>query len=151
MTDHVAKPETRENLEAYLDALGVREGSYHLFGVHLDDAIVMDRRPDGWAVFHSERGGELSLNVHEHEADACADLLARVTSEDHVFFDLVAGPAPVADSDQAFDAWLHGYGVTREDLDPVDWKFDDVPWIPGPHWRRYFVRITAARRLAETP
>lgn len=149
--DHVAEPETREALAAHLGALGVREDSYHLFGAHLDDAMVMDRRPEGWVVFYSERGGEFSLSVHEHEADACADLLARVTSEEHVFFDLVAGPAPAAIADEAFDAWLNSRGVTREGLDPTDWKFDDVPWFPGPYWRRYFVRITAARRLAQTP
>jgi hypothetical protein len=27
-------------------------------------------------VFYSERGGEFSLSVHDHEADAYADLLA---------------------------------------------------------------------------
>jgi hypothetical protein len=85
------------------------------------------------------------------EADACADLLARVTAEEHVFFDLIAGPAPAAIADEAFDAWLDSRGVTREDLDPIDWKFDDVPWVRGPYWRGYFVRITAARRLAQTP
>jgi hypothetical protein len=151
MFDHIAEPETREALAARLGALGVRENTYHLFGAHLNDAIVMDRRPEGWVVFYSERGGESLLSVHEHEADGCADLLARVTSDEHVFFDLVAGPAPAAVADEAFDAWLNSRGVTREDLDPIDWKFDDVPWVPGPYWRRYFVRITAARRLAPTP
>jgi hypothetical protein len=59
--DHVAEPETREALSAHLGALGVREGSYHLFA-HLDDAMVMDRRPEGWVIFYSERGGEFSLS-----------------------------------------------------------------------------------------
>jgi hypothetical protein len=67
------------------------------------------------------------------------------------FFDLVAGPAPAARAHAAFDAWLNSRRVAREDLDPADWKFDDVPWVPGLYWRRYFVQITAARRLAETP
>ena len=51
-------PQTRDALAAHLDALGVRKGTYHLFGAHLEDAMVMDQRPEGWVVFYSERGGE---------------------------------------------------------------------------------------------
>ena len=148
--NRASTPETRDALAAYLDALGVQVGTYHLFGAHLSDAMVMDRRPEGWAVFYSERGGENSLIVHDHEADACADLLARLTSDDHVFFELVCGPAPSADADEAFGSWLDRRGLTRGDLDPTDWKYDDVPWISGPYWRRYFVRTTVARRLGKT-
>ena len=84
MPEHAAEPETRDALAAYLDALGIRGGTYHLFGAHLEDAMVMDRRPEGWVVFYSEREGVFSLTVHDHEADACADLLARLTSTEHV-------------------------------------------------------------------
>lgn len=150
MADDLTKPATRDALAAHLEALGVREGTYHLFGAHLDDAVVMDRRPEGWVVFYSERGGESSLAVHDEEASACTDLLARVIREEHVFFELVAGPAPTGEADEAFDAWLERRGITRDDLAPADWKYDDVPWVAGPYWRRYFVRITATRLLNQT-
>ena len=147
MTGHRAEPTSRDALADHLDALGVREGTYHLFGAHLDDATVMDRRPEGWVVFHSERGGEHSLAVHSDEASACADLLARLLREELVFFDFVAGPAPADEADEAFDAWLRERGIDREDLARTAWKRDDVPWTEGPYWRRYFVRIATIRRL----
>jgi hypothetical protein len=55
MPDHAAEPETRDALAAYLEALAIRGGTYHLFGAHLEDAMVMDRRPEGWVVFYSAR------------------------------------------------------------------------------------------------
>ena len=60
--------------------------------------------------------------MHDSEANACSDLLVRVTREDHVFFELVAGPAPAATADEEFDDWLRRRGVTRSDLNPADWK-----------------------------
>jgi hypothetical protein len=149
--DGGVRPDTRAGLLAHLQGLGVREDTYSLFGAHLDDALVMDQRCEGWVVFYSERGGESALAVHRSEAAACADLLSRLTSDDHVFFDLVAGPAPPAEADASFEDWLRRRGVTRDDLDADDWKLDDVPWLQGPYWRRYFVRITAIRQLAATP
>jgi hypothetical protein len=151
VTEQPAVPTNRDALADHLDALGVREGTYHLFGAHLDDAVVMDRRPEGWAVFYSERGGESSLTIHHDEASACADLLDRLVREQHVFFDLVAGPAPADDADQAFDTWLRDQGIDRESLAPSDWKADDVPWLSGPYWRRYFVRISKIRSLQHRP
>jgi hypothetical protein len=151
MTDDAVRPQSRDALAAQLEALGVREGTYHLYGAHFDDAMVMDERPEGWVVFYSERGGESSLKVHGDEASASADLFSRVCSETHVFFDLVAGPAPAAEADAAFDGWLKQRGVTRVNLDATDWKYDDVPWVPGANWRRYFVRITTIRQLDPTP
>ena len=148
--DDAVGPQSREALADELEALGVREGAYHLFGAHLDDGIVMDKRAEGWVVFYSERGGEYSLKVHRDEAGACGDLLTRVRSEPHVFFDLVAGPAPAVEADAAFDGWLTQRGVTHASLAATDWKYDDVPWVPGPYWRRYFVRIAAIRRLDPT-
>lgn len=147
MTYDPGAPQGRDVLAAHLEAIGVRESSYHLYGAHLDDAIVLDQRPEGWVVFYSERGGEYSLRVHDDEARACADVLSRLLGQGHVFFELVAGPAPAAEADAAFDEWLGQRGVTRSNLDVDDWKCDDVPWTDGPYWRRYFVRITALRRL----
>ncbi len=42
------------------------------------------------------------------------------------------------------------YPVTRADLDDAEWKMDEVPWVEGPRWRRYFVRVTTARRLGSS-
>lgn len=140
-------PRNREELASLLDAMGVRHGTYDLSGMHREDAIVMDRRSDGWVVFYSERGGEASLTTHAEEASACVDVLERLSGDEQVFFDLVVGPSPAAEADAAFDAWLDRRGASRSTLAPADWKFDDVPWVSGPYWRRYFLRITALRRL----
>jgi hypothetical protein len=48
----------RESLVELLDRMGVPGDAYHLFGAHLNDAVVIDHRPDGWVVFYSERGAE---------------------------------------------------------------------------------------------
>lgn len=151
VTDELSAPQSRDALAAHLDAVGIREGAYHLYGAHLHDAVVMDRRPEGWVVFYSERGGEYSLKIHSDEASACVDMLSRLISDAHVFFDLVAGPAPAPEADAAFDDWLRQRRTTRDELALTDWKFDDVPWVSGPYWRRYFMRITAMRRLKVTP
>jgi hypothetical protein len=143
-------PRDRQALAKVLDEMGVREGTYHLFGAHLDDAMVMDRRPEGWVVFYTERGSEFGIATHAVEARACADLLARVTAEEHVFFERVAGPAPADEADEAFGDWLNERGVTAAELSPSDWKSDDVPWVDGAYWRRYFVRIQAIRSLEQT-
>ena len=147
MSESPAEPTTRAALAEHLDALGVRKGTYSLSGALLDDALGIVRRPEGWIVYYSERGREDVLAVHEDETSACTDLLARLVREEHVFFQLVAGPAPFADADAAFYWWLQQRGITRADLAPTDWKYDDVPWTDGPYWRRYFVRITTIRRL----
>jgi hypothetical protein len=145
VSDELLAPQTRSQLADHLDAIGIRPDTYHLYGAHLNDAFVMDNRPEGWVVFYSERGGEFSVRVHRDEADACADLLVRVTADEHVFFELVAGPAPLDEADKAFEKWLSRQGVTRGDLSATDWKYEDVPSVEGPYWRRYFVRITAVR------
>ena len=146
MCEEVAAPRTRSQLADHLDAIGVRPDTYDLYGAHLDDGFVMDHRPEGWVVLYSERGSEFSAQLHRQEADACADLLAKVTANEHVFFQLVAGPAPVDEADKAFESWLSLRGMKCEDLSGTDWKYDDVPWVNGPYWRRYFVRTTAMRR-----
>lgn len=142
-----ALPRTRNALADHLNELGVSDNSYHLYGTHLDDVIVMDHRPEGWVVFYSERGGESALKLHTTEADACADLLDRRTRDEHVYFTLVAGPAPASEADAAFDSWLAERRASRASLLADDWKFDDVPWVAGPLWRRYFVRTTVVRLL----
>jgi len=61
-----------------LDRAGVPHDSYHLFGAHLNDAVVIDHRSRGWVVFYSERGTESDLRPHHSEDAACRDLLARL-------------------------------------------------------------------------
>ena len=71
-------PLTRESLQGLLDETGVPKDAYHLFGAHLDDAVVIDHRRQGWVVFYSERGAEFDLKTYQTEDAACRDLLARL-------------------------------------------------------------------------
>jgi len=145
--EYVGPPLTRQSLAAQLDSEGVAERAYSLYGAHMEDAIVLDNRPDGWVVFYSERGGESGLKTYAKESDACLDLLSRVLKNEHNRFDLVAGPAPPAEADAAFDLWLADHGLTRADLADVDWKSQDSAWYAGePDYRRYWVRITRMRQ-----
>jgi hypothetical protein len=147
MFDYVGPPLTRARLSDLLDAEGVADRAYSLFGAHKEDAIVLDNRPAGWVVFYTERGSERQLRTHELEAEACLDLLSRVLKDQHNRFDLVAGPAPPAEADEAFRLWLRDHGIDRTELAEVDWKFQDSPWKVGePDYRRYWIRITRARR-----
>lgn len=88
-----AGPRTCEGLARCLDGIGVDAGAYHLFGAHVDNAYVLDRRPSGLTVFYSERGGEFDIALHRDEADACMDLFARVTKDEHVVTGAGRGPA----------------------------------------------------------
>ncbi len=78
MVEYVGGPRTREALAGLLEQQGFRRNSYHLYGARLDDAIILDQRPQGWVVFYSERGGEYDLRAHRTEADACDDALNRL-------------------------------------------------------------------------
>jgi hypothetical protein len=141
-------PPTRDELGAYLDEIGVRHGTYHLYGAHLDDALVIDHRPSGWVVFYSERGGEDILATYVAEAEACSQLVTLLVREPHVFFELIAGPTPTAQADSEFDAWLVTHGISRADLADSDWKYDDVPWVSGqPPYRRYFIKTKVRQAL----
>jgi hypothetical protein len=141
-------PTTRDELGPYLDEIGVRQGTYHLYGAHVDDAHVIDHRPVGWVVFYSERGGEDILGSYATEAEACSQLVTRLIRESHVFFELIAGPAPATQADTEFDAWLVARRTSRTDLADNDWKYDDAPWVSGqPPYRRYFIRTTVRRAL----
>ena len=100
-------------------------------------------------VFYSERGTESVIGAHETEAEACRELYAQVITEDHNYFDLVAGPALPIEADEAFEHWLRSQRTDRSALAPDDWKYDDVPWkADSPYFRRYFVRITTIRELS---
>jgi hypothetical protein len=145
--DYTEPPLTRAALEDLLESLGVRPDTYSLYGAHLPDAIVMDQRPDGWVVFYTERGEESLLRTHTAESAACLDLLERVTSWDHNFFEMVAGPALPEAADAEFDAWLAERSLTREDLGPDEWKSQDSAWVRNePDYRRYWVRTASIRR-----
>jgi hypothetical protein len=73
-----APPLTREALASVLGQAGVAPTTYHLYGAHINDAVILDHRAVGWVVFYSERGGEFSLRRHGTEDAACRDLLARL-------------------------------------------------------------------------
>ncbi len=98
----------------------------------------------------SERRGESLLVVYPAESGTRSAVLGRVTADEHVFFDLVAGPAPREEADGRFDQWLAVRDVTRAGLDDAEWKMDEVPWVEGRRWRRCFVRVTTARRLGSS-
>ncbi len=149
--EYVGPPLTRTSLEALLNELGVQARAYSLYGAHLPESIVIDHRPSGWFVFYTERGDESGVRTHPVEADACLDLLGRVTSEDHNFFEMVAGPALPEIADAAFDEWLSQRSLTRHDLDLQEWKSQDSAWVAGqPYYRRYWVRAASVRRRLAT-
>ena len=90
------RPLTREDTAALLEDRGTPPDAFHLFGAHLEDAVVLDHRADGWVVFHSERGGENGRRRHATEDEACRDLLTRLAS--------TAGPRAVRPLDAAADS-----------------------------------------------
>ena len=53
--NRLVAPPTRSHLAEIFDAIGVRAGTYHLDGAHLDVAFVIDHRSGGWVVSYSER------------------------------------------------------------------------------------------------
>jgi len=71
-------PLTRQTLVGLLVHTGIQPDSYHLYGAHLNDALVIDHRPEGWVVHYSERGAEFDLRLHHSEDSASRDLLARL-------------------------------------------------------------------------
>ncbi|MDA8048148.1 MAG: hypothetical protein M0Z30_23415 [Actinomycetota bacterium] len=149
MFDYVGPQLTRARLADLLNAEGVADRAYSLFGAHKEEAIAIaiDNRPPGWVVFYTERGSERQLRTYDSEAEACLDLLSRVLGDEHNRFDLVAGPAPPAEADEAFRLWLQDHRIDRTELADVDWKVQDSPWKAGePDYRRYWIRITRARR-----
>jgi len=149
--EYVGPPLTRERLAVLLDRLGVQPTTYSLYGAHLPEAHVMDHRREGWVVFFTERGNELDLMSYRTEADACLALLNRVISEDHNFFELVAGPALPDVADNQFQAWLDDRCLSRDRLRLDDWKTQDSPWVANePDHRRYWVRTAAVRRLQQS-
>lgn len=81
MPEYVGTPLTRETTAALLERLGVPADRYHLSGAHINDALVLDQRPEGWVVFYTERGLESQHRAHETEAAACADLVERLLED----------------------------------------------------------------------
>ena len=71
MTDSI----TREVLAEILETRGVGDDRYHLYGAHLDQAVVMDHRGSEWVVFFSDRGVESGLRYFGNEQAACQFVL----------------------------------------------------------------------------
>ncbi len=151
MTQRRYVPRTRLALAAYLDALGLSPNKFSVYGdTSGGDSYVLDERAEGWVVSFAERGRKDPIAVYENEADACADMLSRVSKDLYGLCHRIAGPAPKSEADEAFDDWLRDFGVTRDDLRPEEWFYDDVQ-VEGPYWRRqYFIRKTTARRLFDS-
>lgn len=127
MYEYAGPPLTKESLAVLLDRLGVQPTTYSLYGAHSPEAHVLDHRREGWVVFFTERVNESDLMRYMTEADACLALLNRVTSEDHNFFELVAGPAIPDVADSQFQAWLDDRSLSRDQLTHDDRKTQDSP------------------------
>ena len=127
MYEYAGPPLTKESLAVLLDRLGVQPTTYSLYGAHSPEAHVLDHRREGWVVFFTERVNESDLMRYMTEADACLALLNRVTSEDHNFFELVAGPAIPDVADSQFQAWLDDRSLSRDQLTRDDRKTQDSP------------------------
>ena len=127
MYEYAGPPLTKESLAVLLDRLGVQPTTYSLYGAHSPEAHVLDHRREGWVVFFTERVNESDLMRYMTEADACLALLNRVTSEDHNFFELVAGPAIPDVADSQFQAWLDDRSPSRDQLTRDDRKTQDSP------------------------
>jgi hypothetical protein len=125
--EYAGPPLTKESLAVLLDRLGVQPTTYSLYGAHSPEAHVLDHRREGWVVFFTERVNESDLMRYMTEADACSALLNRVTSEDHNFFELVAGPAIPDVADSQFQAWLDDRSLSRDQLTRDDRKTQDSP------------------------
>jgi hypothetical protein len=68
-------------LEAVLRRFGVDPQFYDLEGRAQDDAFVLRHEGDGWHVYFAERGIHRDEKVHQTEADACDDLLERISRD----------------------------------------------------------------------
>lgn len=69
---------TRERLATLLEQFSIPEDAYSLDGGHPSEAFVIDRVPEGWVFYYSERGEENSRRVFADEDTACRYLLAEV-------------------------------------------------------------------------
>ncbi len=73
---------TVDTLRDRLDELGVPTERYSLSGAHSYDTYSLRRRGPVWSTFYSDHGNEGSLREFTSEAEACADLLRRLVTED---------------------------------------------------------------------
>ena len=62
-------------LRHLLDAEGIDPGAYSLDGGMPSETYVLERRPDGWLVYYSERGVRTAETRFESEDEACGHLL----------------------------------------------------------------------------
>lgn len=65
----------REALKALLDAENVDPSAYSLDDGMRFEAYVIERRPNDWSVYYSERGLRSGEVVFQSEDEACAHLL----------------------------------------------------------------------------
>ena len=63
-------------LRRVLDSEGIDPGAYSLDGGMPFETYVLERRPDCWLVYYSERGLRTAETRFESEDEACTHLLA---------------------------------------------------------------------------
>jgi hypothetical protein len=71
----VLMPMDTETLRHLLDAEGIDPHAYSLDGGMPYEAYVLERRPEGWLVYYSERGLRTQEAGFESESEGCAHLL----------------------------------------------------------------------------
>lgn len=75
----------RTDLKAELDRLEIPDRCYSIVGVSrgrippVDGGVHLDGGPGAWRVYGWERGEDFNVDVYEDEADACADMLSRMS------------------------------------------------------------------------
>ena len=81
----------REQLKEILDAKGVDQSRYSLFGgSNWADTKCLDKRKGNWAVYYVERGREYDEKTFSSEAEACKYLYDWILEE----FERPSSPPP---------------------------------------------------------
>lgn len=74
----------RESLRLRLAAENIDLRAVELDGGFADEALVLERRAIGWAVYYAERGLRSDERLFATEQDACAFVLDRVLRDPSV-------------------------------------------------------------------
>lgn len=69
-----------ESLRAAIQAAGIRDDAYMLLG-EADERYCLTHNNPWWSVFYAERGSRSYERGFESEAEACAELLTRLTAD----------------------------------------------------------------------
>lgn len=142
----------RSELADILFREGINPRCYGLHGGHADCTYVIDRRPDGWVVYFTERGSDSQHQYFDTEDEACRCLLNHVRADPDNYFQVVAGPLPPAEADAALGRFLDDAALPRRDLGPGDLRMWHVQTRSDPPPRVYSIRATRIPdRLRDRP